>query len=91
MRFRRWTLAAFASAALAAGTAAGDELRMTAPPESTAGQPTRGMSMDRVEAKFGQPDRRIPAVGDPPITRWEYPNFIVYFEHNLVLHSVVKL
>jgi hypothetical protein len=49
------------------------------------------MSMDKVEARFGAPTNRAPAVGDPPITRWEYPGFVVFFEHNLVLHSVVKL
>ena len=53
-------------------------------------RPTRGMSMERVTSRFGEPTSRHAAVGDPPITRWEYPGFIVYFEHNLVLHSVVK-
>jgi hypothetical protein len=31
----------------------------------------------------------IPAVGRPPISRWEYPGFIVYFEHEHVIHAVV--
>jgi hypothetical protein len=52
------------------------------------------MSMDKVEAKYGAPSRRVPAVGggsaaQPPITRWEYPGFIVYFENNHVVHTVV--
>lgn len=51
--------------------------------------PTRGMSMDKVEATYGVPAKRIPAVGEPPISRWEYPGFVVYFERNLVIHSVV--
>ena len=34
---------------------------------------------------------RVAAVGNPPITRWEYPSFVVFFENNIVLHSVVKL
>jgi hypothetical protein len=46
------------------------------------------MSMEKVEAAYGSPARRLPAVGTPPITRWEYPGFVVYFEHNLVLHTV---
>jgi hypothetical protein len=28
-------------------------------------------------------------VGKPPISRWEYPGFIVYFESDHVIHSVV--
>ena len=31
-----------------------------------------------------------PAVGNPPISRWEYPGFVVYFEHEHVIHSVVS-
>jgi len=46
--------------------------------------------MENVEARFGQPTSRVAAVGEPPITRWEYPGFIVYFEHDLVLHAAVR-
>ncbi len=58
---------------------------------AAAGQiPTRGMTMKQVESQFGQPgDRRAP-VGDPPITRWEYQGFIVYFEYRHVIHAVEK-
>ncbi len=52
-------------------------------------RPARGISMDRVEAQFGPPAMRQSAVGDPPIERWEYPGFGVYFEHQYVIHSVV--
>jgi hypothetical protein len=56
---------------------------------ATASQrPARGISMDRVEAMFGEPTRRDAAVGDPPIARWEYPGFIVYFEYDHVIHAV---
>lgn len=52
--------------------------------------PTRGMTMEYVEANFGSPaSKRLP-VGDPPITRWEYSGFIVYFEYKRVIHSVSK-
>ena len=78
---------ALAAIALA-GPSLADELTMPAPADSAA-HPARGMSMDKVEATFGAPSRRVPAVGEPPITRWEYPGFVVYFEHNLVIHSVV--
>ncbi len=52
--------------------------------------PTRGMTMESVEASFGTPTSRRAPVGDPPITRWEYPDFIVYFEYKRVIHSVEK-
>ncbi len=51
--------------------------------------PSRGMTMNEVSNKFGAPTAKIPAVGNPPITRWEYPGFVVYFEHDYVIHSVV--
>jgi hypothetical protein len=45
--------------------------------------------MERVESAFGAPTNRHAAVGDPPITRWDYPGFAVYFEYQHVIHSVV--
>jgi len=51
--------------------------------------PGRGMSMAQVEARFGAPDKKIPAVGKPPISRWIYSNYTVYFEYNLVIDSVI--
>jgi hypothetical protein len=51
--------------------------------------PSRGMTMDEVATKFGTPVTKVPAVGKPPISRWEYPGFVVYFEANHVIHSVV--
>lgn len=51
--------------------------------------PARGMHMDRVRSQFGTPKTTYPAVGDPPITRWDYESFHVFFEHQLVLHAVV--
>ncbi len=55
-----------------------------------AGKPTRGMSQESVQANFGAPQSTVAAVGDPPISRWEYAEFVVFFEHNLVIHSVTK-
>jgi hypothetical protein len=51
--------------------------------------PARGLRMRDVEARFGAPANRGATVGKPPITRWDYPAFSVYFEHDIVLHSVV--
>lgn len=53
-----------------------------------AGAPARGATMQEVEKTLGQPKEALPAVGDPPITRWVYDGFTVYFEHNRVIHSV---
>lgn len=52
--------------------------------------PGRGMTMKTVEEKFGAPQERHPAVGAPPISRWDYPTFSVFFEHEYVIHSVVN-
>ena len=50
----------------------------------------RGQSMDTVEREFGAPESRQGPVGDPPITRWNYAEFTVYFEGNRVIHAVVN-
>ena len=44
--------------------------------------------MEKVEATFGAPTNRAAPVGEPPITRWEYPGFTVYFERQYVIHTV---
>lgn len=56
--------------------------------ESNIEKPARGASMKAVEARFGPPAARHPAVGQPPITRWDYPGFSVFFEHSHVIHAV---
>jgi hypothetical protein len=95
MRFKNSTswLASIAATLALCGPAFADELKV---PAQTGGadRPASGMSMESVEAKYGAPSRRVPAVGgataaQPPITRWEYPGFVVYFEHNKVVHTVV--
>lgn len=53
-------------------------------------RPARGDSMGEVEARFGKPEQIMPAVGQPPITRWVYPDFTVYFEGDRVLHAVAR-
>ena len=60
---------------VAAGTATGE-------------RPARGSSMARVEARFGAPATRSGPVGQPPISRWDYPDFVVFFEHDHVVHAV---
>ena len=57
--------------------------------------PSRGMSMTEVEKKYGAPQRKLsPRGGDsdkhPVINRWDYANFIVYFEKSHVIHAVLN-
>ncbi|MFV1972220.1 MAG: hypothetical protein ACC648_00755 [Thiohalobacterales bacterium] len=62
---------------------------------SAADTPGTGMNMDSVRAKYGNPVQEYPAVSTsghpqhPPITRWDYNDYSVFFENDLVLHSVV--
>ncbi|MDH3589655.1 MAG: hypothetical protein OEQ74_09645 [Gammaproteobacteria bacterium] len=65
-------------------------LNSTTQSAATQSIPTRGMTMEFVESSYGSPSNRRAPVGDPPITRWEYQHFIVYFEHKRVIHSVSK-
>lgn len=52
-------------------------------------RPTRGMSMAAVANYYGEPASKTAAIGDPPITKWTYPTFVVFFEYSTVIHSVV--
>jgi hypothetical protein len=52
--------------------------------------PARGMTMAQVASKFGDPLSKVAAVGTPPISRWEYSGFVVYFERDHVIHAVVS-
>lgn len=51
--------------------------------------PTRGMSKAEVKARLGSPNSKAPAVGAPPISRWRYDGYTVYFENDLTLHTVL--
>lgn len=95
MPYRRTRLFVIALICLLAGPVAaqqsresGDHLRMTPDAERRDDLPTRGMPMDNVRDLFGDPRNVHGPVGDPPITRWDFDGFSVYFEHRLVLHSV---
>ncbi len=58
--------------------------------KSSLPRPRHGDSMADVEHRFGAPRAKHGPVGDPPITRWDYADFSVYFEHDKVLTSVLK-
>jgi hypothetical protein len=62
--------------------------------ESRVDVPKRGLTMDDVQKQFGAPVTRHAAVGGgsphrPPITRWDYNGFSVFFERDRVIDSVV--
>ena len=82
-------------AALAAPIASADTLLIQ---RATVAQkqdlPRRGVSMAQVEARYGAPQQKFAAVGGggprtPPITRWQYPTFSVYFENSHVVDAVL--
>jgi hypothetical protein len=58
-------------------------------PAAASDRPDRGSSMAAVQSRFGEPTTRHSAVGNPPIARWDYPQFAVYFENDRVLHAVL--
>ncbi|WP_331346912.1 hypothetical protein [Cellvibrio sp. UBA7661] len=69
-----------------------DELRIPvgqqAQDMASVDMPTKGMSKEKVRDLFGKPEEDIPAKGTPPISRWKYKNFTVYFDSDVVIHSV---
>ena len=83
---------------LATGVAHADTLLLASidsDKQSVDSRPKPGMSMTAVESSYGAPEQRHPAVGgasaqQPPITRWDYPSFSVYFEHDRVIHAVAR-
>ena len=77
--------AAGSSAALAETIVVDDQVKVR---ESAVEKPARGMTMSTVESRFGAPANKHPTVGQPPITRWDYPGFSVFFEKDRVIHAV---
>jgi hypothetical protein len=93
--FSRLILAACLS--VTAFAASADTLLIDAinnvPPNDASGlpRPSNGQTMQMVLARFGEPKEKLAPVGTPPITRWVYDRFTVYFEHKLVVNSAVHL
>lgn len=80
---------AFAIFGLSASAAA-ETLNMPADASDAMRVPTRGMSMNTVERQFGMPQEKLAPVGEPPISRWIYRDYKVFFEHQHVIHTVKK-
>ena len=57
--------------------------------EPVAGLPHKGESKRAVLERFGLADEEHPPVGQPPISRWDYRTFSVYFEYDHVIDSVL--
>ena len=62
--------------------------------DSAAQASVHGLTQSQVVARFGEPEKRfapVPAQGEhptPPITRWDYADFSIYFENDIALHRV---
>jgi hypothetical protein len=77
---------AYASGVLAETIVVNDQVSVR---QTEIPRPKRGMSMAEVQKSFGEPRERHPTVGTPPITRWDYEHFAVFFEKDLVIDAVV--
>ena len=89
VKLRTITLLALALGFVGLAGAQTLDMEGTKPAMDSAG-PTRGMTQASVESKYGTPVSRDAAVGEPPISRWEYQGFVVFFEFDRVIHSVKK-
>ena len=52
-------------------------------------RPRAGMDQNQVREQFGNPVEWTNPVGEPPITKWVYNDFIVVFEYDQVIHTVL--
>lgn len=89
--FKLFVVALPLTFAVASHTVSADNMAL---PVSEQGQqgvetPRNGQNKAKVESSFGQPLQRIAAVGEPPISKWVYQDFTVYFENDIVLHAVM--
>ena len=86
------------AAAMGLGLAANAHADVLNLPEAEtvpANLPQRGMSQADVLKAHGEPATRHAPTGggspqQPPITRWDYDGYSVFFEKNLVIDVVVK-
>jgi hypothetical protein len=92
MSTRNW-VALYLATALVAGAAGAETIVVNDQVmvrESSVERPARGTTMSNVEARFGAPQSRHATVGQPPITRWDYGSFSVFFEGDRVIHAVAN-
>ncbi len=86
------TVATFLMAPL--GTAVAEEVRISVKSQAQRSLqedlPRTGMSESSVRNGWGEPQSVTGPVGEPPIYQWHYDGFVVYFEGNRVIHSVLR-
>ncbi|MCK5325032.1 MAG: hypothetical protein KAJ57_03455 [Woeseiaceae bacterium] len=84
----------FTIVAMAIGLMAGANAETVQTSTISAGEdgsrPMRGTTQAQVESKYGSPVSKKAAVGEPPISSWEYQDFTVYFEYDRVIHAVLR-
>jgi hypothetical protein len=95
LKFVLGTAPLLATILMAASAAHADtfDVRKNAQLGNSASLPQRGMSMAQVEQRYGAPIDKLPTAGGdaprhPPINRWRYKGYTVYFERSRVIHSV---
>ncbi|MDH3638604.1 MAG: hypothetical protein OES09_09085 [Gammaproteobacteria bacterium] len=82
------TLACIGMAFPLSGGAASDSMTEAVFPNIRSDLPPNNMAEKEVLEKFGEPSERIPAIGNPPIARWKYPDYVVYYEWDRVIISI---
>lgn len=94
MRNRSMLLASLLGLGFALPVAADVLLIERAEQAQRAGLPANGLTMAQVESRFGAPVEKLAPVAGykpdhPPITRWRYAGYTVYFEHSRVISTVM--
>ena len=90
---KKLLLTSAACLTLTAGMAHADTLIMQGIEQAratAAERPLRGMTMKAVATRWGEPAEKQAPVGQPPITRWDYGDFVVFFEYDHVIDAVPR-
>jgi hypothetical protein len=65
-------------------------IKITKQGNSSVQTPAYGKTMESVKSEYGAPIEKVSETGKPPITRWIYKDFTVYFEGDIVIHAVLR-
>ena len=87
--FSSLSLAVLAAAVVVPVNAQTLATKVTSSNQQSTVTPKNGQKKENVASMFGEPKLKIAAVGEPPISKWVYQDFTVYFEDDTVLHAVV--
>lgn len=90
MKVQRFSALVFLAAVFGAPNITAEELQLPLMQQGKASvsKPNKGDSKAAVEQRYGEPLNKTAAVGTPPISRWQYADFVVYFEYDHVVHAV---